>query len=87
MSKVKIEAFLSTSNSANDAQLARLIEDIKSDFGDNVEIVTHNGPNELFIEYGLSATPAIVIEEMIKLVGFCPSRETLVSALRESGLE
>ena len=40
-----------------------------------------------FDEYHLTATPAVVIEEMIKIIGFCPSKETLVRALRESGLE
>ena len=87
MSNVKIVAFLSASNNANDACLARLLQEIKSEFGDDVEIATYSGQNELFREYNLTATPAVVIEEMIKITGFCPSKETLVSALRESGLE
>lgn len=87
MSNVKIEAFFSTSNNANDECLAKLLEEIKCEFGDSVEIATYRVPNELFETYSLTATPAIVVEEMIKLVGFCPSKETLVAALRESGLE
>jgi hypothetical protein len=87
VNKLKIEAFFSTSNNANDACLARLLEEIKSEFGDSVEIATYRGPNELFEAYSLTATPAVVIEEMIKIIGFCPSKETLVNALRESGME
>jgi len=39
-----------------------------------------------FEEYGLSCTPAIVINEKIRIEGICPSRTTLDSALREGGL-
>lgn len=87
MSSVKIEAFLSDSNNANDACLAGLLEEIKTEFGNMVEMINYRVPNELFETYSLTATPAVVVEEMIKLVGFCPSKETLISALRESGLE
>ena len=87
MSKLKIEAFLSTTNDSNDECLSRLLEEITKEFGDNVEIETCKGQNELFNEYCLTATPALVIEEMIKIMGFCPSKDTIVSALKESGLE
>jgi hypothetical protein len=87
VSKVKIEAILSTSNDSKDVCLSRLLEEIKGEYGDRVEIATHKGQNELFDKYGLTATPAVVIEEMVKIMGFCPSKETLISALKESGLE
>lgn len=87
MSKVKIEAFYSTSNNSNDVSFSRLLEEIKQEFGDKVEIISFQSRNELFNEYYLTATPAVVIEEMIKITGFCPSKDTLVSALKESGLE
>jgi predicted DsbA family dithiol-disulfide isomerase len=87
VSKVKIEVFLSTFNDSNDSSVSKLLEEINEEFGDKVEIATFEGRNELFKEYGLTATPAVVIEEMIKIMGFCPSKETLVSALRESGVE
>ena len=87
MSKVKIEAFFSTSNDSKDVGLSKLLREIAQEFGDKVEIATYKGQNELFNEYCLTATPAVVIEEMIKIMGFCPSKETLIHALRESGLE
>lgn len=40
-----------------------------------------------FEEYGLVCTPAVVINEMIRIEGVCPSRETLDNALLEAGLE
>lgn len=87
MNRIKVEAFYSTSNNSNDVSLSRLLEEITQEFGDKVEIMTYQGQNKLFNEYCLTATPALVIEEMIKIIGFCPSKETLVFALRESGIE
>ena len=87
MSKVKIEVFYSTSNDSNDISLSVLLKQIEEEFDDKLEILSYKGQNELFSEYCLTATPAVVIEEMIKIMGFCPSKETLVCALRESGLE
>jgi len=87
VSKVKIEAFFSTSNDPNDVNLSRLLGEINREIGNKMEIVSYTGKTKLFEEYSLTATPAVVIEEMIKIMGFCPSKETLVSALKESGLE
>jgi hypothetical protein len=39
-----------------------------------------------FEEYRLGCTPAIVINEKIRIEGICPSRTTLDNALREGGL-
>jgi hypothetical protein len=87
VSKVTIEVFLSTSNDSNDVCVSRLLEEITQEFGDKIEVVVYKEQNKLFDEYCLTATPAVVIEEMIKIMGFCPSKETLVSALKEAVLE
>jgi len=87
VSKVKIEVFYSTSNDSKDISVSKLIDEIAQEFGDKVEILSYKGQNELFDEYCLTATPAVVIEEMIKIMGFCPSKETMVCALRETGAE
>lgn len=87
MSKVKIEAFVSISTYSGGVTLSKLLKEIEGEFGDKVEIVVYKGRNELFEEYNLTAAPAVVVGEMIKIMGVCPSKETLVSALREAGLE
>jgi hypothetical protein len=84
---VKIEAFLSNSTCSSDVSLSKLLEEIEEEFGDKVEIVIWEGHNELFEEYNLTALPAVVVEELIKIIGFCPSKESLVSALQEVGVE
>ena len=87
MSKLKIEAFFSPASDSNDVSLSALIEEIAQELGNKIEIATYKGQNQLFDEYRLTATPALVIEELIKIMGFCPSKETIVAALKESGLE
>ena len=87
MSDVKIEAFLSIPARQNDNALSELLTEIRSEFGERVEIAVYRGHNELFEEYHLTATPAVVVNELVKIMGFCPSKETLVSALQDAGLE
>jgi hypothetical protein len=87
VSKVKVEVFYSTSSNSKDVSVSKLIDEIAQEFGDKVEIIFYKQQNKLFDDYCITATPAVVIEEMIKIIGFCPSKETLVCALRESGSE
>jgi hypothetical protein len=87
VSDAKIEAFLSTPAKPNDNTLSELLTEIRHEFGERVEIAIYQGHNELYDDYNITATPAVVVGELVKIMGFCPSKETLVSALREAGLE
>ena len=87
MSKVKIEAFLSVPTCSGGVSLSRLLKEIEEEFGDKVEVITYKGHNELFDRYNLTAAPAVVIGELVRIMGVCPSKESLISALREAGLE
>jgi len=87
MDKVRIEAFLSTTTCSSSSSLIELLKQIQEEFGEKIEIITYQGCNEIFDKYNLTALPAVVIEEIVKIVGFCPSKESLISALREVGLE
>ena len=87
MDKVKIEAFLSTPATALDGRVSRLIEEIEDEFGDKVQVTIFGKDDELFKEYNLTMTPAVVIGEMIKMMGFCPSKESFLSALCDMGLK
>jgi len=84
---LKIEAFLSKPPCANSRKLVGLLEELKEDYGEAVEVVVDDGPTETFEAYNLTATPAVVVEELVKMMGFCPSRQTLIAALQEMGLE
>jgi hypothetical protein len=84
---LKIEVFLSTPPCANSTRLARLLDEMKKDFGETIEVIVHDSPTEIFDAYNLTAMPAVVIEELVKMMGFCPSRESIIAALQEVGLE
>ncbi len=87
MDRVRVEAFLSTSICSNSARLIELLKEIQEEFGEKIELITYQGQNEIFDKYNLTALPAVVVEELVKIVGFCPSKESLISALKEVGLE
>ena len=84
---LKIEAFLSSPPCSNSISLARLLGEIAEEYQGEVEVITYEGRAEAFDTYNLTATPAVVIEALVKMMGFCPSKESLVAALREVGLE
>ena len=50
-------------------------------------MITYKGRHELFEKYNLTAAPALVIGELVRTMGVCPSKESLLSALKEAGLE
>ena len=87
MCKVKVEVFLSIPTCSGGVTLSKLLKEIEDEFGDKVEIITYKGRNELYEKYNLSAAPAVVVGELVRIMGVCPSKESLISALREAGLE
>ena len=87
MNKVKIEAFLSVPTCSGGVNLTKLLNEVKQELGDRVEIVTYKGRNELFEKYNLTTAPALVVGGLVRIIGLCPSKESLVSALKEAGLE
>jgi hypothetical protein len=87
MNKVKVEVFLSVPTCSGGISLSRLLGEIEREFGDKVEIVTYKGRNELFEKYNLTTAPALIIGGLVRIMGLCPSKESLISALKEAGLE
>ncbi len=87
MNKVKIEAFLSVPTCSGGVSLSRLLKEIQDEFGNKVEIITYKGRNEVFERYNLTTAPALVIGGLVRIMGLCPSKESLISALKEVGLE
>jgi predicted DsbA family dithiol-disulfide isomerase len=51
-----------------------------------VKIEIYRGVNPKLGEYGIAASPAVVIDEDIRIIGVCPSEETFKEALREAGV-
>jgi hypothetical protein len=86
MNQIKIDAFLSMPPSANDAHLSKLLENIQAETGAKVQLRILGRDHDLFKEYNLTRTPAVVIGEIIKIMGFVPSKESILSALRDLGV-
>jgi len=65
--------------------LSRLLDEISREFGEKIEVVVHRGPTPRIDELKLSALPAVVVGGLVRIMGLCPCKETMVAALRECG--
>ena len=88
MSKIRIEAFVSIPPCSGGVAVKLLLKQVEAEYGDQLEIVFHTGPGDPAWEaYAINNAPALVIGDLVKFVGLAPSKESLVGALREAGLE
>ncbi|MFP4345277.1 MAG: hypothetical protein ACLFU8_11335 [Anaerolineales bacterium] len=88
MDKVRIEAFVSVPPCSGGVAVKRLLKNVQAEFGDRIEVVFHTGPGDPeWGEYAIDNAPALVVGDLVKFVGLAPSKESLVGALREAGLE
>jgi hypothetical protein len=88
MSKIRIEAFVSIPPCSGGIAVKRLLKEIESEYGDQVEILFHTGPGDAeWEEYAINNAPALVIGDLVKFVGLAPSKASMVGALLEAGLE
>ena len=71
------------------AALLSLADEYAAKYPGQLEVIKHIGQAAMarVDEYGLWCTPAVVINEMIRIEGVCPSRETLNAALQEAGIQ
>jgi len=83
---IRIEVFTSEPPCSGGRLLLKLIEKIKEEYEDKIEVEIYRGVCQKLEEYGIRASPAIVIDKDIRIIGVCPSEETLKEALREAGL-
>ena len=88
MSKIRIEVFVSVPPCSGGIAVKRLLAEIEAEYGDQIETVYHTGSgNKEWEEYAINNAPALVIGDLVKFVGLAPSKESLVGALREAGLQ
>jgi hypothetical protein len=83
---IRIEVFASEPPCSGGRLLLKLIGKIKEEYGDKIEVEIYRGVCQKLEEYGIEASPAIVIDKDIRIIGVCPSEETLKEALREAGV-
>ena len=73
-------------SNVKETELIELLKGICDEYQDQIELVFHKDHDELFEVHSIILTPALVIEDIIKIVGFVPSKESLLYALRSTGL-
>jgi len=83
---LKVEVFTSKPSCSGGRLLLKLIEGIKEEYEDKIEVEVYRGICEKLKEYQIEASPAVVIDGDIRIIGVCPSKQTLKEALREAGV-
>lgn len=83
---LKIEVFTSLPPCSGGRMVLRLMEQIKKEYGDKIEIEVFKGLTDKAKEYGLKVSPAIIIDRDVRIIGVCPSKQTLRNAIREAGV-
>ncbi len=84
--KMLVEVFASLPPCSGGRLVKKMMKKVEEKYGDRVEIKIYEGINDKVKEYGIETTPAIVIDEDIRIIGVAPSMETLEDALKEAGL-
>ena len=66
MSKVRIEAFVSVPPCSGGVAVKRLLQEIKSEYGEQAEIVFHTGPGDPeWEQYAINNAPALVVGDLV----------------------
>jgi hypothetical protein len=83
---IKVEVFTSEPPCSGGRLLLRLIDKIREECREKIEVEIYKGVNPKLDEYNIETSPAVVIDKDIRIIGVCPSEETLKEALREAGV-
>ncbi len=83
---MKVEVFTSMPSCSGGRMVLRLVEQIKKEYGDKIDVEVIKGPTDRAKAYGLKVSPAIIIDKDVRIIGVCPSKQTLKNALREAGV-
>lgn len=84
---VKMEVFTAEPPCAGCTKLLQIADDIAQKYKGKVEVIKHIGPSKEFEDYRLTLVPATVFNEgKIKIVGVCPSGDTILASLMEMGV-
>ena len=87
MDPIKVEVFLSVPACSGGLAVKRVIDDVAQTYADQMEVIYHKGRDERYEELKLSSAPAIIVGDLVRFIGVCPTKEGLIGALREAGLE
>jgi hypothetical protein len=87
MAPIDVEVFLSVPACSGGVAVRRLIDEVVSEYPGQIEVVYQQGRSERYEELKLSSAPAIIVGDLVRFIGLCPTKEGLIGALREAGLQ
>jgi hypothetical protein len=85
--KIRVEVFLSVPSCSGGVAVRRLVDEVAQQYGAQMDVVYHQGRDSRYEELKLSSAPAVIVGDLVRFIGLCPTREGLIGALREAGLE
>ncbi|WP_455364061.1 thioredoxin family protein [[Eubacterium] cellulosolvens] len=84
---ITMEVFTAEPPCAGCTKLLQIADEIAQRYKEEVKVVKHTGPSKEFEAYKLTLVPATVFNQgKIKIVGVCPSKDTILASLKEMGL-
>lgn len=83
---LKVGVFASQPPCSGGRLLLKLMEEIKEEYGDQIEVEVYPGPCDHLKKYKIDVSPALVIDKDVWIIGVCPSKQTLKDALHEPGV-
>jgi hypothetical protein len=86
MAAIAVEVFLSVPACSGGVAVRRLIDEVAKEYPGRLDVVYHQGRDERYEELKLSSAPAIIVGDLVRFIGLCPTKEGLIGALREAGL-
>jgi hypothetical protein len=87
MAPIAVEVFLSVPACSGGVAVRRLIDEVVQEYPGQIDAVYHQGRDERYESLKLSSAPAIIVGDLVRFIGLCPTKEGLIGALREAGLQ
>ena len=87
MEKVKIIATFRQPDDPSLQAFKVLVREIEQELGETVELDIRIPNPEACLEDKTSLLPAVFVGDFVKFCGILPDRESLLKAIKESGLE
>ncbi|MCE5254946.1 MAG: thioredoxin family protein [Actinomycetia bacterium] len=87
MDPIRVEVFLSVPACSGGVAVRRLLDEVAQEYGEQMDVVYHQGRDARYEELRLASAPAVIVGDLVRFVGLCPTKEGLIAALREAGLK
>ncbi len=83
---ITIEAITANPPCVGCLELIKVVAELGLEHGDKLNIINYVGKmgEEAFKKYGITAVPAVVVNDTVRIMGVAPSKETMIMAIGEA---